>query len=65
MGRLSKAALRSRRNGAKAKAVVTLTEEQHTFFESAPALVSTALSGPSNEDGELILSFRRRLHICE
>ena len=42
MGRLSKAALRSRRNGAKAKAVVTLTEEQHTFFESAPALTLSA-----------------------
>ena len=42
MPRFSKRAISSRRNGAKSKAVLALTEEQHTFFESAPALTLSA-----------------------
>ena len=42
MPRFSKKAISSRRNGAKSKAVLALTEEQHTFFESAPALTLSA-----------------------
>ena len=42
MPRFSKKAISSRRNGAKSKAVLALTEEQHSFFESAPALTLSA-----------------------
>ena len=42
MGRRSKKAQRSRLNGAKSKAVLALTVEHHTFFESAPALTLSA-----------------------
>ena len=42
MGRRSKKAQRSRLNGAKSKAVLGLTVEHHTFFESAPALTLSA-----------------------